>query len=89
MCGSTEKKLKIISEFGCNINDTGVTEVQIALLTARIDHLKQHFLKNKKDYHSRRGLLKIVARRRRLLKYLKACHILRYTNLIKHLGLRH
>lgn len=89
MYGSVKQKIKIISEFGRNIHDTGITEVQIALLTARIDHLKNHFLKSKKDYHSRRGLLKIVARRRRLLKYLKECSMLRYINLIKKLGLRH
>lgn len=89
MYSNLENKAKIISKFGRNVHDTGISEVQIALLTARIDQLKYHFLKNKKDYHSRRGLLRIVARRRRLLKYLKGYSILRYTNLIKNLGLRH
>lgn len=89
MYNSVEKKIKIISEFGCNLQDTGATEVQIALLTERINHLKYHFLKNKKDHHSRRGLLKIVARRRKLLKYLKEYNVLRYLNLIENLGLRH
>lgn len=89
MYDGIKEKIKIISEFGRNIYDTGVTEVQIALLTARIDHLKNHFLKNKKDYHSRRGLLKVVARRRKLLKYLKEYDVLRYIDLIKKLGLRH
>lgn len=89
MYDSIENKLTIISKFGRDINDTGTTEVQIALLTTRINHLQCHFLKNKKDYHGRRGLLKIVTLRRKLLKYLKEYHMLRYTNLIKNLGLRH
>lgn len=89
MSDSNEKKNKIISKFGYNIKNTGISEVQIALLTERINHLKFHFLKHKKDHHSRRGLLKIVAHRRKLLKYLKQNSILRYTSLIKILELRH
>lgn len=89
MYSNVEERIKIIAKFGRNVHDTGISEVQIALLTARIDHLKDHFLKNKKDYHSRRGLLRIVAHRRRLLQYLKKCNMLRYVNLIKILGLRH
>lgn len=89
MHNNLKKKLNIISHFGSSVHNTGMTEVQIALLTERIDYLKQHFLKNKKDHHSRRGLLRIVSRRRKLLKYLKECNVLRYTNLIEDLGLRH
>ncbi|AAZ40751.1 30S ribosomal subunit protein S15 [Candidatus Blochmanniella pennsylvanica str. BPEN] len=89
MSWSVEKKREIISTFGRNVKDTGSTEVQVALLTERIDHLKHHFLKHKKDHHSRRGLLKMVAHRRRLLKYLKENNMLHYTNLIRNLGLRH
>lgn len=89
MSWSIEKKIEIISTFGRDVKDTGSTEVQVALLTARIDHLKHHFLKHEKDHHSRRGLLKMVAHRRRLLKYLKENNMLRYTSLIRNLGLRH
>lgn len=89
MYSNAERTKKIVFEFGCNIYDTGASEVQIALLTERIGHLQNHFIKNKKDYHSRRGLLKMVARRRRLLRYLKTHNILSYTKLIKNLGLRH
>ncbi|URJ23130.1 30S ribosomal protein S15 [Blochmannia endosymbiont of Camponotus sp. C-003] len=89
MSWSAEKKISIISKFGRDIKDTGSTEVQVALLTERIDHLKHHFLKHKKDHHSRRGLLQMVSHRRRLLRYLKENNMLRYTNLIKNLGLRH
>lgn len=85
-----EKKHKTVSKLGYDIKkNTGVTEVQIALLTDRVNRLQFHFLKNKKDYHSRRGLLKIVAQRRKLLKYLKRIDMLRYTNLVKILELRH
>lgn len=90
MCNNiVKKKIEIISKFGFRVQNTGATEVQVALLTERINHLKNHFLKNKKDHHSRRGLLKIVARRRKLLKYLKGCNTLRYINLLENLGLRH
>lgn len=68
--------------------DTGSPEVQIALLTARIEHLSQHFEVHKKDHHSRRGLLKLVGQRRRLLEYLKREDFERYKSLIERLGLR-
>ncbi|WP_331828441.1 30S ribosomal protein S15 [Candidatus Blochmannia sp. SNP] len=89
MSWNAKRKAEIISTFGYGPKDTGSTEVQVALLTERIDYLKHHFLKHKKDHHSRRGLLKMVSHRRRLLKYLKENQVLRYTNLIKNLGLRH
>lgn len=89
MSDSNAKKNKIISEIGYDAKNTGITEVQVALLTNRINHLKFHFLKHKKDYHSRRGLLKIVTQRRKLLKYLKKSSVIRYTNLVKILELRY
>lgn len=89
MSDISEKKNKIISKFGYDLKNTGVTEVQVALLTDRINHLKIHFLQHRKDYHSRRGLLRIVTRRRKLLKYLKQRSVLRYTNLMNQLELRH
>lgn len=85
---STEAKAKIVAEFGCGENDTGSSEVQIALLTAQINHLQSHFSEHKKDHHSRRGLLRMVAQRRRLQAYLKGKDIARYTALIERLGLR-
>lgn len=83
-----KEKQKIISKFGYNLTDTGSNEVQIALLTAKIDNLKSHFETHKKDYHSRRGLLRIVSQRRKLLNYLKNINFTRYNNIIKILGLR-
>ncbi|MCX7945814.1 MAG: 30S ribosomal protein S15 [Hydrogenophilus sp.] len=83
-----ETKAKIIAEFGRNANDTGSPEVQVALLTARINQLQPHFAVHKKDFHSRRGLLKIVSQRRRLLDYLKRSDPDRYVALIQRLGLR-
>ncbi|CAG9431297.1 TPA: 30S ribosomal protein S15 [Providencia alcalifaciens] len=85
---STEAKAKIVAEFGRGENDTGSSEVQIALLTAQINHLQGHFSEHKKDHHSRRGLLRMVAQRRRLQAYLKGKDIARYTALIERLGLR-
>ena len=82
------QKLEIIDEFRTHPNDTGSPEVQIALLTRRIQFLTEHFKSYKKDYHSRRGLLKLVGRRRRLLEYLKRKNITRYRQLIERLGLR-
>ena len=79
---------KILKEFGRVPNDTGSPEVQVALLTARINDLTGHFKAHAKDHHSRRGLLKMVSRRRRLLDYLKSKNADGYTNLIKRLGLR-
>jgi len=79
---------KIISEFGRVANDTGSPEVQVALLSARIDQLSEHFKAHKQDHHSRRGLLKMVNQRRSLLAYLKKKDVTRYQTLIERLGLR-
>ena len=81
-------KQEIIAEYGRNANDTGSPEVQIALLTARINHLTEHLKMHKKDHHSRRGLLMMVGQRRGLLQYLKNKDIEGYRSLIKKLGLR-
>lgn len=81
-------KQEIISKFGRNDQDTGSPEVQIALLTWRINHLNDHLKEHKKDHHSRRGLLKMVGQRRGLLKYLKAKDVVAYRELIQELGLR-
>ena len=83
-----EKKIEIINEYGRTENDTGSPEVQIALLTERIKELTEHLKVNNKDFHSRRGLLKMVGQRRRLLEYLKKKDIERYRELISRLGLR-
>ena len=83
---STEATAKIVSEFGRDANDTGSTEVQVALLTAQINHLQGHFAEHKKDRHSRRGLLRMVSQRRKLLDYLKRKDVARYTQLIERLG---
>lgn len=83
-----EKKQAIIAEYGRTPGDTGSPEVQIALLTARINELTEHLKENQKDHHSRRGLLKMVGQRRRLLAYLKGVDIERYRTLIERLGLR-
>ena len=85
---STEKKKQIISEYGRDANDTGSPEVQVALLTERIKELTEHLKVNKKDYHSTRGLLKMVGKRRGLLDYLKKKDIEAYRTLIGRLGLR-
>ncbi|MEQ4924112.1 30S ribosomal protein S15 [Proteus hauseri] len=85
---STEAKAKIVVEFGRDANDTGSSEVQIALLTAEINHLQGHFSEHKKDHHSRRGLLRKVSSRRNLLDYLKRKDVARYSALIERLGLR-
>ena len=79
---------KIIEEHKRGDNDTGSTEVQVALLSARIAHLTEHFKTHKKDHHSRRGLLQMVNRRRRLLDYLHRKDATRYRELIEKLGLR-
>ncbi len=83
-----EHKTEIITKYGKHPNDTGSAEVQIALLTERINGLSGHFKGNHKDHHSRRGLLKIVGQRRRLLEYLKTTNEPRYKTLISELGLR-
>ncbi|HED10694.1 MAG TPA: 30S ribosomal protein S15 [Caldithrix abyssi] len=88
MALSEEKMKELIQKFGDNENDTGKTEVQIALLTERIKYLTEHLKTHKKDHHSRRGLLKLVGQRRRLLRYLTKVDIMRYRNVIKELGLR-
>lgn len=83
-----EKKQAIIAEYGRTEGDTGSPEVQIAILTARINELTDHFKANPKDHHSRRGLLKMVGQRRGLLNYLKNKDIEKYRSLIAELGLR-
>ena len=83
-----ERKQQIIAEFATHEGDTGSPEVQVALLTARINDLQNHFKANPKDHHSRRGLLKMVGQRRNLLAYLKGKDIERYRTLIEQLGLR-
>ena len=88
MAMSAEVKKQIIEEYGKNPNDTGSTEVQVALLTWRINDLTPHFKEHKKDHHSRQGLIRMVNSRRKLLDYLKAKDIERYRDLIKRLGLR-
>ena len=85
---STEKKQKVIKEYSVKEKDTGSPEVQVAILSERINKLTEHFKTHKKDHHSRRGLLIMVGRRRRLLDYLKAKDPSRYNELIKKLGLR-
>lgn len=82
------KKTEIISKFETSKGDTGSTEVQIALLTERINELTAHMVANKHDYHSQRGLLKLVGQRKRLLTYLSKQGVGRYHSLIKKLGLR-
>jgi len=83
-----EVKKEIIDQFKLSENDTGSPEVQIALLSNRIRYLTEHFKVHKKDHHSRRGLLKLVGQRRRLLNYLKRRNVERYQNVIKELGIR-
>lgn len=83
-----EKKAEIIKEFGRMEGDTGSPEVQIAILTARITELTEHMKKNPKDYHSNRGLLKLVGQRRGLLDYLKKTDLEKYRALIEKLGIR-
>lgn len=85
---TTEKKLEIIEKFKTHPTDTGSAEVQIALLTFRINDLNDHLQTHKKDHHSRRGLLKMVGKRRNLLNYLKNNNLDKYRSLIAELGLR-
>ena len=85
---STEATAKIVSEFGRDANDTGSTDVQVALLTAQINHLQGHFAEHKKDHHSRRGLLKLVGQRRRMLDYVKNIDVERYRRIVAANGLR-
>ena len=83
-----EKKQELIKEFGKDEKDTGSTEVQVAILTERINNLNVHFKTHKHDYHSNRGLLKLVGKRRNLLAYLRDNDVARYRDLIQRLGLR-
>lgn len=85
---TAEQKKEIIEKYGRGENDTGSPEVQVALLTARINDLNQHFKQHPKDHHSNRGLLKMVGQRRNMLAYLKSKDIERYRALIESLGLR-
>ena len=88
MATATEVKERIIREYGTKEGDTGSPQVQVALLTQRINELTEHFKTHKKDNHSRRGLLKMVSQRRSLLDYLKRIDIEQYHQLISRLGLR-
>lgn len=88
MALTKEQKEQITAEFGTHEGDTGSSQVQIAMLTQRITELTEHFKQHKHDHHSRLGLLKMVGRRRRLLKYLRETEPAEYEALIKRLGLR-
>ena len=85
---TAEKKQEIIEEYATSKGDTGSPEVQVAILTSRINTLSEHMQNNKKDFHSRRGLLAMVAKRRKLLDYLKSKDEGRYQDLIKRVGVR-
>jgi small subunit ribosomal protein S15 len=84
----SEKRKDVINNFQLHEVDTGSPEVQIALLSARIEYLTEHFKMHKKDHHSRRGLLKLVGKRRRLLDYVKKKDVERYRSVIQRLGIR-
>lgn len=88
MALSAEEKAKIVKDFQREESDTGSPEVQVALLSANINGLQGHFKQNAKDHHSRRGLIRMVNQRRRLLDYLKSKDTARYSQLIERLGLR-
>lgn len=88
MAFTAVEKSQVVQQYQRSSTDTGSPEVQVALLTARINHLTPHFIKNKKDHHSRRGLLRLVNQRRKLLDYLKGKDTERYKTLIERLGLR-
>lgn len=88
MALQTDRKAEIIQEFRTSETDTGSPEVQIALLTERIIYLTEHFQTHKQDHHSRRGLLKLVSRRRRLLDYVRKTDVERYRKIITRLGIR-
>ena len=85
---SPERKREVIDHFRTHETDSGSAEVQIALLTERIKYLTEHFKVHKRDHHSRRGLLRMVGQRRRLLDYLKTSNVERYRMVVKELGLR-
>jgi small subunit ribosomal protein S15 len=86
---SSEQKRELVGKYGRSENDTGSAEVQVALLTARIEDLTEHLRGHSKDHHSRRGLLMLVGKRRRLLRYLERSNVERYRTLVGELGLRH
>ncbi|MBN7795789.1 30S ribosomal protein S15 [Parahaliea mediterranea] len=88
MALNAEQKAEIVKEYQVSEGDTGSPEVQIALLTANIEQLRDHFAEHKQDHHSRRGLIRMVNQRRKLLDYLKRKEVTRYAELIKRLGLR-
>ena len=88
MALSKQDRTDLVKKFGDTEQDTGKTEVQVAILTERIKYLTEHLKTHKKDHHTRRGLLKLVGQRRRLLRYLIKTDIMRYRSLIKELGLR-
>ena len=88
MTMTVDEKREIITRFGKDENDTGRTEVQVALLTHRINHLTEHLREHRKDHHSRRGLLMMVGKRRRLLRYLESSDLERYRKVVADLGLR-
>jgi small subunit ribosomal protein S15 len=83
-----DQKQELIGKFGREAGDTGSAEVQVALLTERINHLTEHLRTHRKDHHSRRGLLMMVGRRRRLLRYLESADLERYRKVVADLGLR-
>ena len=85
---ATKRKSEVITKFATHDGDTGSPEVQVALMSERINYLTEHFKTHVKDHHSRRGLLKLVGQRRRLLDYLKTSNLERYRNLIGTLGIR-
>jgi small subunit ribosomal protein S15 len=85
---TVERKREIVAKYGKDDQDTGSPEVQVALLTERINHLTEHLREHSKDHHSRRGLLMLVGQRRRLLNYLQSKQLDRYRSLIQELGLR-
>ena len=85
---TSEKKTEIISKFATKTGDTGSPEVQVAILTERISNLTEHFKEHKKDVHSRRGLLMLVNKRRRMLNYLRRNNFESYENIIQRLGIR-
>jgi small subunit ribosomal protein S15 len=88
MALTQERKQELVSQFGDNDQDTGSTRVQVALLTERINQLTEHLRSNQKDHHSRRGLLMLVGRRRRMLDYVRSIDVERYRKIIADLGLR-
>ena len=88
MALSASEKAQVVSDYKRSDDDTGSPEVQVALLSVNIEKLQSHFKANKHDHHSRRGLIRMVNQRRKLLDYLKSKNVERYTTLIKRLGLR-